>query len=80
MRITSAPPCPLAPILYAAPPPTSPAAYVHRLHRCLAAGCGLIHLVDGRTTCVGRGQRCEWLGEWARFLAGGDECPHWPAG
>lgn len=29
---------------------------------------------------VGRGRSCQWLGEWARFLAGGDDCPHWPAG
>jgi hypothetical protein len=29
---------------------------------------------------VGRGRRCEWLGEWARFLAGGEGCPHWGAG
>ena len=70
-------PCPLAPILHAAPPTTSPTAYVARLRRCLSANCKLIHRVDGRILCVGRGRRCEWLGEWARFLAGGEGCPHW---
>ena len=69
--------CPLAHILYAAPATADPAAYVARLHRCLAAGCSLIHRVDSRILCVGRGRSCQWLGEWARFLAGGDECPHW---
>ena len=70
-------PCPLAPILHAAPATTNPTAYVSRLHRCLAADCKLIHRVDSRIVCVGRGHRCQWLGEWARFLAGEDECPHW---
>ena len=79
MRITSAPPCPLAPILHAAPLTTSPTAYVSRLHRCRSAGCGLLHLVDGAMKCVGRGRSCEWLGEWARFLAGEEECPQWGA-
>lgn len=73
------PPCPLAPILHAAPPTADPTAYVARLHRCLAAGCKLIHRVDGRIVCVGRGRRCQWLGEWARFLAGDEDCPHWSA-
>jgi hypothetical protein len=77
--IDTTPPCPLAPILHAAPTTADPAAYVARLHRCLAADCKLIHRVDGRILCVGRGRRCEWLGEWARFLAGGEGCPHWEA-
>jgi len=72
-------PCPLAPILHAAPATADPAAYVARLRRCLAANCKLIHRVDGRILCVGRGRRCQWLREWARFLAGGEECPHWEA-
>jgi hypothetical protein len=76
-RILVPPPCPLAPILHAAPPTADHAAYVSRLRRCLSAGCGLIHRVDGRIICVGRGRRCQWLGEWARFLAGEEGCPHW---
>lgn len=79
LRVTPSADCPYAPILLSAPPTASPAAYVSRLHRCLAAGCKLIHRVDGRILCVGRGRRCEWLGEWARFLAGEEECPNWPA-
>lgn len=78
LAIILAQPCPLAPILHAAPPTADPAAYVARLHRCLAAGCKLIHRVDGRIVCVGRGRRCQWLWEWSRFLAGGEGCPHWP--
>lgn len=77
LLVPAATPCPLAPILHAAPATADPAAYVGRLRRCLAAGCQLIHRVDGRIVCVGRGRRCQWLGEWARFLAGEEECPHW---
>lgn len=73
----AAEPCPLSAILHAAPPTADPAAYVARLTRCRAANCGLLHLVDGVMKCVGRGRSCEWLGEWARFLAGTDDCPHW---
>lgn len=79
LAIVAGTPCPLAPILLSAPPTASPAAYVSRLHRCRAADCKLLHLVDGRMVCVGRGRSCQWLGEWARFLAGEEECPHWPA-
>lgn len=74
LRVIPQQDCPLAPILTAIP-----AQSLHRLHRCLAANCQLIHRVDGRILCVGRGRRCEWLGEWARFLAGGEGCPHWEA-
>lgn len=71
--------CHHGPILHAAPPTADPAAYVSRLDRCRSANCGLLHLVDSRMVCVGRGRSCEWLGEWARFLASGEECPNWPA-
>lgn len=70
--------CAYGQILREAPPTADPAAYVTRLDRCRSADCGLLHLVDGVVKCIGRGRSCEWLGEWARFLAGSDDCPHWP--
>jgi hypothetical protein len=77
--INTIPACPLSAVLLSAPSTADPAVYVARLRRCLAADCKLIHRVDGRILCVGRGRRCEWLGKWAQFLAGEEDCPHWEA-
>jgi hypothetical protein len=65
-------------VLLAAATTGDPSSVVPRLNRCRTANCGLIHRVDGRATCVGRGSRCQWLSQWAAFLAGDGDCPHWP--
>ena len=67
LRVIQSPPsCPFAAILGQLTP-----AGVDRLQRCRAAGCGLIHQVDGHTTCVGMGgTKCGWLARWAACLNG----------
>lgn len=73
-------PCPyLAALLAAARLGADPAAYVSRLNRCRSAGCGLLHRKDGKAVCVGRGSSCQWIRNWAEFLAGEEDCPHWPS-
>ncbi len=81
LRVIQSPPsCPLAAILNRLTP-----AGVDRFGRCRDAGCGLMHKVDGHTTCVALGgKKCGWLAKWAAclngtepFPNGTDDCPHW---
>lgn len=60
-------------------------AGVDRLQRCRAAECGLMHVVDGHTACVGMGGgKCGWVAKWSAclngdqpFPNGANDCPHW---
>lgn len=52
---------------------------IERLDRCRQAQCGLLlaNKADGQMVCVGRGRPCAWLRNWAAFLCGWQDCPHW---
>ncbi len=80
LEIIPQPACPMGMVLTRLTP-----AGVDRLGRCRAAGCGLMHKVDGHTTCVALGgKKCGWLARWAAclneetpFPNGAEDCPHW---
>ena len=72
--------CPYDPVIrQAAELDAGPAATVARLERCRSADCGLLHRKDGVAVCVGRGSSCQWIRNWAEFLASDEDCAHWPS-
>ena len=80
VSIVRDPMCPLHTIVSRLAP-----AGVDRLQLCRAAGCGLMHVVDGHTACVGMGGgKCTWVTKWSAclngetaFPTGAPDCPHW---